>query len=244
MTTSNTSARTIALIALSLVVAVGCGEAPIDDVGANPYLGQETGAQAQPDPGYDFDVELDRADISLDQAIVSRGTIEALPEGDGNIADPGFDMIEALEDQAEVDAEAGMEGIDELDVAESLEDGFSDGDATGGEWKSIAKATCRVENSELAFFEVAGQLSEGLYRGAAFSCEDRDLESEVRFEGKYRAVVLGGVTSCKSYETFLSTAQRICGSEASIVSKKVFTQCADSDDETMYESGLFVCQVN
>jgi len=244
MTTSTTSARNIAIIAISLVIAVGCGEPPIDDVGANPPLGQETGAQAQPDPGHDFDVDLEHEGVTLDNAIIDVAVLEALPEGDGNAADHGFDIIEALEENIEAEEQADVDGLEEPEAEASNRDGFSDGDATGGEWKSVAKATCRMEDAELVRFEAVGQLSNELYRGATFVCYDEGLESEEIFEGKYRAIVMGGQDSCKSYETFRETANRVCGSEASILSKKVFNSCADSDGQAMYESALFVCKTN
>lgn len=239
-TSINNTARTIALIAISAVITTGCGEAPIDDVGANAYLGQETGAQAQPDSEFKYAIPLEESRPSLDGVRLESPELVVIPEADGHVADPGFDLIEDfIED---VDVEEPVEGLEQDEEPASLNNGFSDGDATGDEWKGIAKSTCRHERAELVAFEVVGEREESLYRGARFVCEDEGEESEEIFEGKYLAIVLGGTATCKSYDTFLTAAHQVCGSTAEIVTKKAFNSCSDSDGEAMFESALFVCR--
>jgi hypothetical protein len=248
MKTSNNSVRTIAVIALSIVVATGCGEAPIDDVGSNAYLGQETGAQAQPAPQGDFNIPLEEARPSLDGVrIETAPAFEELPIGNGHVPDPGFDIIENVEDDIDTEQEVLEEEVVEEELEEveeaSIEDGFRDGDATAREWKDVAKATCRYDESELSAFTVIGERDESLYRGARFACMDDSDVSQGIIEGKYLAVVLGGESTCKSYDTFVEAARMACGSEAEITTKKVFNSCSQSGSERMYESALFVCQI-
>lgn len=246
-TSINSTARTVALIAISAVIITGCGDAPVDDVGANPYLGQETGAQAQPNTDFTYEIPLEETRPSLDGLRIEAPELEAIPEADGHVADHGFDIIEDLVE--DVHSEDGVEEdvVDEevVDQAEvSIEDGFSDGDATKGEWKSIAKETCRHDESELVAMETIGEREEALFRAARFVCEDAGEESEEIFEAKYVGVVMGGESSCKSYDSFQEAAHRVCGSTAEIVTKKVFNSCSASGGDAMFESALFICRIN
>jgi len=248
MKTSNNTARNIAIIAISIVVATGCGEPPIDDVGPNTYLGQETGAQAQPAPQGTFTIPDEEIRPNLDGIRIETAPVfEALPIENGHVPDPGFDIIENIEDEIDTEQEVleeeGLEEeLEEVEVA-SIEDGFRDGDATAQEWKDLARATCRIDESELNAFTVVGEREESLYRGARFACIDDSDASQGVIEGKYLAVVLGGESTCKPYNTFEETVRTICGSEADIRTKKVFNTCSESGSERMYESALFVCQI-
>jgi hypothetical protein len=239
MITSIISARSIALLALSISIITGCGESPVDDVGANAYLDQATSAQAQPDSQNRLYIELEATRPTLDAVIADAPMLKALPQSDGNVADPGFEFIEMLHEERDADGEAE----DEFEQEESIEDGFDDGDATSVEWKYIAKGTCRNENARLVAFRPEAELSESLYRGARFLCEGDADDSDEVFESKFLAVVLGGELSCKPYEAFLEAVQRLCGHHAEIVGKKFFNACSDSDAENMFESALFVCRL-
>lgn len=254
MKTSLNSVRNIAVIAISIVVATGCGEPPIDDVGPSAYLGQETGAQAQPAPQGDFNIPLEESQPTLEGIYIDTPpTLEAIPV-DGDDIDPGFDIIERLDQEADSDAqdepaiveeeEVDEEEVDEEEVEEaSIEDGFRDGDATASEWKSVAKTTCRSEDAVLMSFTVVGELEESLYQGARFACTDDSDVSRGAVDSKFLAVVLGGEGTCKSYDTFAQAARIACGSEAEITTKKMYNSCSQSGYERMFESALFVCQI-
>jgi hypothetical protein len=237
--------------AFTMSLGIGCGDMPESPAGANLPIAEEASAQSYAGMNFNLNLPESVERPTINHYVNDAQIIEAIGQIEGPADWPTLTVTDHLGEgfadgitQGEPEEENQNEEFNDEDNAdeEPLVDGFADGDATSREWKELAWGVCRDDVSELTGFKVTNAAGTGLYHAARFACTFVDDSNDTAHIADYAAFVLGDASSCKTYETFKSHAEQICGMETEIVEKKVFGLCAESGGERMYRTALFACK--